>query len=152
MMNRWICLVTSGLLLSATLGCSGTAEVSGAVDYDGKPVERGKIRFLPLDDKGELDAKAMIVGVDISKGKYKAADIPMGKKQVVIFARELAGEAAGPAAKDKTGQKQPADSLIPPEATKDLKVDITQPRQTLDFHLKKPPEKPVEAPANPGKK
>ena len=144
MINRWICLAASGLLLSATLGCSGTAEISGAVDYEGKPVERGKIRFLPLDDKGELDAKAMIVGVDISKGKYKAADVPMGKKQVVIFA----GEAAGPGATDKTGQKQPADSLIPPEATKDLKVDITQPRQTLDFHLKKPPE----APANPGKK
>jgi|GEM_PF-1461364 len=143
MINRWICLATSGLLLSATLGCSGTAEVNGAVDYEGKPVERGKIRFLPLDDKGELDAKAMIVGVDVSKGKYKAADVPMGKKQVVIFARE----ADGPA-KDKTGRAQPADSLIPPEATKDLKVDITQPRQTLDFHLKKPPE----APANAGKK
>jgi hypothetical protein len=148
MINRWICLAASGLLLSATLGCSGTAEVSGAVDYEGKPVERGKIRFLPLDDKGELDAKAMIVGVDISKGKYKAADVPMGKKQVVIFA----GEAAAPAAKDKTGQKPPADSLIPPEATRDLKVDITQPRQTLDFHLKKPPQKSVEAAANPGKK
>ncbi|HEV3444322.1 MAG TPA: hypothetical protein VG099_06740 [Gemmataceae bacterium] len=152
MIKRMVSFACLGLLLTATLGCSGAAEVSGAVDYEGKPVEHGKIRFLPLDDKGELDAKAMIVGVDISKGKYKAADVPMGKKQVVIFARELAGEAAGPAAKDKTGQKQPADSLIPPEATKDLKVDITQPRQTLDFHLKKPSEKPTEAAANPGKK
>jgi hypothetical protein len=147
MINRWIRLAASGLLLSATLGCSGTAELSGAVDYEGKPVERGKIRFLPLDDKGELDAKGMIVGVDISKGKYKAADVPMGKKQVAIFAHEPAG-----AAKDKTGQMQPADSLIPPEATRDLQVDITQPRQTLDFHLKKPSEKPVEASANPDKK
>ena len=133
MINRWICLATSGLLLSATLGCSGTAEVSGTVDYEGKPVERGKIRFKPLDDKGELDAKAMIVGVDISKGAYKAMDVPLGKKKVAIVAFEKAGQAAAPAA-----QKQAADLLIPPEVTKDLRVDITQPNQTVDFHLKKP--------------
>ncbi len=138
MTTRWIYLAACGLLLASALGCSGMANISGTVTYDGKAVQRGKIRFLPLDDKGELDGKGLIVGVDISKGNYKAMDVPMGKKKVAILAQETADQTAAPAGIDKSGQKQAADSLIPPEVTKDLRVDITQPNQTVDFHLKKP--------------
>src|SRR5438445_10256809 len=143
MTTRWTCLAASGLLLVSALGCGGTASVSGTVTYDGKAVERGKIRFLPLNDKGEVEGSGMIVGVDISKGAYKAMDVPLGKKKVAIVAFEKAGQAAAPAA-----QKQAADLLIPPEVTKDLRVDITPPNQTVDFHLKKP----QDAGATSGKK
>ena len=54
------------LALLACLGCGGTATVSGNVTYAGKPVERGRISFLPLDDKGELDAKSPVIGSDIA--------------------------------------------------------------------------------------
>jgi hypothetical protein len=138
----------SCLLLVCLLGCGGTANVSGTVTYDGKAVERGKIRFQPLDDKGELDGKGLIVGVDISKGNYKAMDVPLGKKKVAIHVEQIAGQPAAPAGTDKFGQKQAVDSLIPPEATKDVRADITQANQTADFHLKKP----QDAAATTGKK
>src|SRR5438105_14541378 len=101
MTTRWTCLAACGLLLVSALGCGGTANVSGMVTYDGKAVERGKIRFLPLDDKGELDGKGLIVGVDISKGNYKAMDVPLGKKKVAIHAEQIAGQTAAPAGTDK---------------------------------------------------
>jgi len=121
-------------LLLLALGCSGTANVSGSVTYDGKAVERGRIRFLPLDEKGELDAKGLIVGADVIKGKYTAVDVPMGKKKVAILALEIAGQT--PATNGKAAQtSEPPVAL---EAMNELQVDINAARQTADFDLKKP--------------
>src|SRR5438093_13685564 len=87
--NAFVCLV---LFLTLLPGCGGTANVSGTVAYDGKPAEHGKIRFLPLDDKGELDGKGLIVGDDIVKGKYTAKGVPFGKKKVAILVQEADGQ------------------------------------------------------------
>jgi hypothetical protein len=131
----WLCLV---LLLPLAAGCGGTATVSGTVTYDGKLVEHGKIRFLPMDDKGDLDPKGDIVGVDIIKGKYTAKEVPMGKKKVAIDAEQLAGQ-TGPTARDAKGDPaQAVEPLIPAEASRDLTVEINTLEQTQNFDLKKP--------------
>jgi hypothetical protein len=123
------------LLLFSALGCGGAANVTGTVTFDGKPIERGKIRFLPLDDKGELDPRASVVGSDIFKSKYTVKEVPFGKKQVAIDAQEIPGL---PAADDQANSKRAPGLLIPPQVTRDLKVDINASAQTLDFPLKKP--------------
>src|SRR5436190_1784107 len=101
--QSWLIL---SLLLPAALGCGGVANVSGSVSYDGKAVERGKIRFVPVDDKGDVDAKSDIIGVDIVRGKYAAKNVPMGKRKVAIDAHDLAG-GAGKVEDAKTLTKQP---------------------------------------------
>jgi hypothetical protein len=44
-------LGAAGLLPVAT-GCSRLASVSGSVSYEGKPVAKGAISFLPEDGRG----------------------------------------------------------------------------------------------------
>ena len=92
------------------------------VTYEGKVIDKGKITFLPEDEK------TAAVGVDISQGRYLAKEVPLGPKRVAILALSMAG----------MEPKSSAEPLIPPEATKDLKVDITQRHQQADFSLKRP--------------
>ena len=108
------------LALLACLGCGGTATISGNVTYGGKPVERGRISFLPLDDKGELDAKSPVIGTDIAQGKYKVTEVPRGKKQVAFSVAEVKG--AEP----------------PFEIANNQPFDITEANQTANFEVKKP--------------
>jgi hypothetical protein len=133
--QRWLLL---SLLMPLLAGCAGAASVSGSVTYDGKAVERGKIRFLPVDDKGDLDPKAEIVGVDVANGKYAAKDVPMGKKKVALDAQQIAGQDTTKAGDEKAVAKQAIEPLIPPEVTRDLHADINTANQTLDFNLQKP--------------
>ena len=108
------------LALLACLGCGGTATVSGNVTYAGKPVERGRISFLPLDDKGELDAKSPVIGSDIAQGQYKVTEVPRGKKQVTFSVAEVKG------------------TEPPFEIANNQRFDITEASQTADFEVKKP--------------
>jgi hypothetical protein len=107
------------LALLACLGCGGTATVTGNVTYGGKPVERGRISFLPLDDKGELDAKSAVIGTDIAQGRYKVTEVPRGKKQVAFSVAEVKG--AEP----------------PFEIANNQPIDITEPNQTANFEVKR---------------
>jgi hypothetical protein len=108
------------LALLAGLGCGGTATVTGNVTYGGKPVERGRISFLPLDDKGELDAKSPVIGTDIAQGKYKVTEVPRGKKQVAFSVAEVKG------------------TEPPFEIANNQPIDITEANQTANFEVKKP--------------
>jgi hypothetical protein len=108
------------LALLACFGCGGTATVSGNVTYGGKPVERGRISFLPLDDKGELDAKSPVIGTDIAQGKYKVTEVPRGKKQVAFSVAEVKG------------------TEPPFEIANNQPIDITEANQTANFEVKKP--------------
>ncbi|HEV3120190.1 MAG TPA: hypothetical protein VGY58_24225 [Gemmataceae bacterium] len=126
------------LLFPLVAGCGATATVSGTVTYEGKPIELGKIRFLPIDDKSDLDPKGEVVGVDIIKGKYTAKEVPMGKKKVAIDAQQIAGQAAPAPRASKGDQPQTVEPLLPPEATRDLIVEINALNQNQNFDLKKP--------------
>ncbi len=69
-------------------GCGGggpqKGEVSGAVAYDGKPVEDGAITFIPADGKSPT------AGAAIKGGKY-AATVPVGNMKVSISASKVIG-------------------------------------------------------------
>jgi hypothetical protein len=129
-----------GLIFPALLGCGGSTTVTGTVSYDGKKMERGKITFMPTDDK------SVAVGCDIIQGKYTAHEVPRGKKKVYITAlddepAEMSSRLIDNLPATERRLKPP---LLPPEATKDLTADITQTgEQTVDFNLPK-----VEPPQN----
>jgi hypothetical protein len=68
-------------------GCgqnSALVEIGGGVIFDGKPVENGLIRFLPVDGGSPTAAG------EIANGKY-AVKVSPGKKQVQIEAFKVVG-------------------------------------------------------------
>jgi len=73
------CLVPLAVCLGVLAGCGGaeTYEVSGTVTYDGEPVERGQISFVPLDGSGAAD------GGPIEDGEFSFPSKP-GRKRVEI--------------------------------------------------------------------
>jgi hypothetical protein len=118
----WLALA---LLLS---GCAGTATVQGTVTWQGHPVERGKISFLPEDDKGP------VVGTDIIQGKYRATQVPLGKKRVDI---EIIDASIYLKPLENTEKAAPASPQpSPPPATiRGLAAQVDKGEQTLDFAL-----------------
>jgi hypothetical protein len=137
-------LVPLALILSLTPGCGNSlASVSGEVTYNGEPVGKGYITFLPADGKGPPTAGP------IADGHFAVDNLPPGPKIVKIeavkkvpFARS-SDEMAKRAAVDKflgngSGLIDPAD-IIPPNAEgNNQKVDIQPGQHTRDFPLKKP--------------
>jgi hypothetical protein len=108
-------------------------DVSGVITYKGMPVEKGQIRFIPIDGPGGP------VTVDpIEQGKYNTkntAGVPVGTHRVEILgydAREYANASTGPGA-------PPVPQLLPKKYNlqSELKetFDTTQSEKTLDFNL-----------------
>lgn len=136
-------LVVTAVLLS---GCAREANVQGEVTYDGTPVGKGTITFLPADGKGVPAAAS------ITDGKYAVRPIEPGPKLVQIeatravkFARsseEMAQMAAQAKARgNASGLIDPAD-VIPRDALgNNAAVTVGAGQQTHDFHLKKPAKK-----------
>jgi major membrane immunogen (membrane-anchored lipoprotein) len=77
------------LLLSVLLiGCGkgdDTVEVSGTVNYEGKPLEKGSIQFSPVDGKTATS------GGDIIDGKYSFKSY-LGNMKVSISAPKVVGK------------------------------------------------------------
>jgi hypothetical protein len=132
-------------LLSLFLPACGSnlSSVSGEVTYDGEPVGKGRISFLPADGKGPS------AGGPIAAGKYEVSGLLPGPKLVQItavkkvpFARsseEMARRAEEDRARgDNTGLIDPAD-VIPSDAEgNNVRVELKPGAQTLDFSLRKP--------------
>jgi len=71
------------------VGCAGEGdfgEVSGTVNYDGKPVEDGAINFFPADGKGPT------AGDVIKGGKYTVKKAPVGTAKVSISGSKVVGK------------------------------------------------------------
>ena len=86
MSERWLFVVA--ILVAAGCGREkpGTYEVRGTVAWQGAPVERGDIIFLPIDP--ELRAE----GTKIKHGQFELRMQP-GQRKVQIFAsRDLPGQ------------------------------------------------------------
>ena len=127
------------------VGCgdSNLGTVHGTVTYEGAPIEKGSIDFLPADGKGAS------VGAEIVAGAYSAEGVPPGPKIVQViavkdvpFARsseEMAQRAAEQAKSgNATGLIDPAD-VIPPDAVgNNQQHEIASGDQTLDIALTKP--------------
>lgn len=124
-------------LASVLAGCGAANPVTGAVTYDGQPVAKGSITFVPADGKGPSSGGA------IENGRYSIEDVPPGEKIVQIVelpdvpvvrtTEELAQQA-------KTGGGQaPPKRMIPNDAIgNNAKVTVSENQGPLDFHLKPP--------------
>ena len=75
-MWRYLIGITTPLCFLVLLGCgdnSGNYEVSGTVTWDGQPIPKGFISFIPDKDKGNSGPGG---GAEIVDGKYRT---PPGK-------------------------------------------------------------------------
>jgi hypothetical protein len=81
-------LVCCTVLMASLVGCGrgdGLMAISGTVSYDGKPLEKGVISFVPADGKGPTAASP------ISDGKY-SVKVAAGKKMVKIESYKVLGQ------------------------------------------------------------
>jgi hypothetical protein len=118
------------MAVAVLAGCGsadGRVEVSGAVTFNGKPVDYGSIQFVSSD----TDADTVV----ITDGKYTARLTP-GKKKVVIQGFKKVGvDYRDPA--DKSTAFDVLDHYLPPEFNTQTKLtaDVTGPRGDLNFEL-----------------
>lgn len=139
--------ITSILLLVTLLtGCGGPAgpercAVSGAVSFDGEPIESGTITFLPEDGKG------VSAGGAIQQGRYSidaAAGPEIGEHRVEIIGLKsegtktvegVQGSAIGPSGKATVAELK---MIVPAEfnTRSTLKVAIKSGPNSHDFTLK----------------
>jgi hypothetical protein len=134
------------LMWPFALGCNQSVSVVGTVTYNGAPVEKGSIAFMPADGKGQP------FGAAITDGRYSADKPTPGKRIATIrglkkinFGRSSEEslkmyEAAKAAGKEWAGNvSEPADYI--PEAAEGngQTVEITPGPQTLDFAITGPP-------------
>ena len=120
----------------ASLGCGrGGSPVSGAVSFDGAPVENGRISFVPADGKGPT------FGGLIEAGRYAVVAPTPGAKVVRVSAVRPTGRKLPPDPLD--GGAAPVDEIAPyiPEQYNDrstLTCDVVAGQNKFDFHLKSP--------------
>lgn len=121
-------------------GCNRSAtRVAGLVTYEGRPVQKGAVSFVPVDGQGPS------CGGAIANGRYTAQLSP-GRKIVRIvemktpdhiLTREEIEQAA--AKQKETGEAAAADELLPPDADgNNVEIEIQPGSQTIDFALKRP--------------
>lgn len=129
------------LLLLAT-GCAKHATISGEATYDGIPIERGMVTFLPADGKGGAASG------DIQNGRFTVENVQPGPKiaqitatREVPFARsseEMAKRYAEAKARgNHTGLIDPADVIASDAEGNNQTIEVQQGMQTLNFALKK---------------
>jgi hypothetical protein len=77
-MSRTIRLVAVFIPLALLTGCGGKGDVSGTVNYQGKPVAKGQVTFQGQDGKTYMG--------DIQDGKYKVSGVPTGTAKIAVTA------------------------------------------------------------------
>lgn len=82
---RLACIVAVYLCLTGCGSQNGLTEVGGVITYDGKPVQKGTISFLPADGNGPTAAAI------VTDGRYSVRVAP-GKKQVRIEGFKVLGQ------------------------------------------------------------
>jgi len=136
-----VCALTA-LSLSLVLGCgsrsSGLAIVKGKVTYKGKPVPNGTVNFNPVDgNKPSASGKIQPDGsytLETYLGNRPSAGAVIGQHKVVIVAMQ-----------DQEGILPEQRAALPPPIvpskythpnTTDLKADVGNKENTIDFDLK----------------
>jgi len=122
-------------------GCDSTIRISGQVTFEGKPVEKGQIIFLPADGQGPIS------GAPILKGKYALNNLSPGSKKVQISSSRAIGPPVKnleEMAKKKGKDEEPAEieqdpNAIPANAVgNNATVEIKGSQSNLDFDLRIP--------------
>lgn len=132
-------LLLAGALLATTLaGCGGaaadgTVPLAGKVNYDGQPIEKGIISFVPTDGQGAT------AGAPIVNGAY-ATNITPGPKQVQVFSEKVIGKKPR-SESDPTGEQvDDVQQIIPAKYNAQTTLTFTVPpggNKTADFTLAK---------------
>ncbi len=140
-------ILSAGMLLLVAVGCSGStelkfskAQVQGTVSYRGKPLESGKIRFIP-DGKvvnGQVAGKAVFA--DIKDGKYNLTTeqgATVGKNRVEIKSYRGTGRMVVTSAGEGKKEEEVA-QFIPEDynTNSTLSVEIKEGENVHDFDLK----------------
>jgi hypothetical protein len=130
-----------GLALLVLSGCGGSGVgVRGEVTYEGQPVEKGSITFLPTDGKGQPSGAAITNGrysLDAIMPGLKVVQIDASKEQVFPLSREEV--AKNMATRGNSARSSASAKLIPPNAEgNNSRVEVASGRQILDFRLTKP--------------
>jgi hypothetical protein len=141
---------TSLWFLALTLilmGCGGqsglefsTAQVEGTVTYRGKPLETGKIRFIPDGEVVDGKVAGQAVFADIKDGKYSipaAEGVTVGKNRVEIKSYRGTGKMQVSSAGD--GEKiEVVEQFIPDDynSQSTLSAEIKAGENRVDLDLK----------------
>ncbi|WP_339733882.1 hypothetical protein [uncultured Gimesia sp.] len=140
-------ILFTGLAILAITGCGGqsglkfsTSQVQGTVNYQGKPLESGKIRFIP-DGKvvnGQVAGKAIFA--DIQDGKYSVSSedgATVGKNRIEIKSYRGSGKKVV----SSGGESQKIEEVVQflpskynTEST--LSIEIKEGENVQDFDLK----------------
>ncbi len=127
-----VCLLSSFLVLPLLVGCggSGLVEITGAVTYDGQPVQKGTISFLPQDGNGPT-AAAIIV-----EGKY-TVKVALGAKWVKIEGYKIIGRGHVFPQDPASPMVDMTERLVPAQGDEKspLKAEIGPGTRVLDFTL-----------------
>lgn len=87
-MNWSCCGIFSFAVIVAVVGCSAPADigtVQGNVTLDGRPLEAGIVRFVPVDGQSPT------ADASVTDGQF-AATVPVGEKRVEISAPKVTGQ------------------------------------------------------------
>ena len=131
-----------GLALMACLaGCGrggGMASLTGTVSYDGQPVEKGLIAFVPADGKGPTAA------APVTDGKY-SVKVAYGRKVVRIEGYKVIGQ--HPFSRNNPRMVVDQEQILPPccNTKSELTRDIACTDSTCDFALEKPRPAPARS-------
>jgi len=123
-------------VLVLLVGCGGprTGTVQGQVAYDGKPLTRGVIVFLPTDGTGSA------CGGLVRDGEYLVSGIPPGAKRATIKAAPVVPEVTTSEAMYEKSTVKPVEDMsqlpIPEAMGNNAEVTVVAGDQTMDFLLR----------------
>jgi hypothetical protein len=135
-MTNGVRLAACAFALTACLaGCGrsdGLTAVSGTVSYDGQPVKKGTVTFLPADGNGPTAAAV------IADGKYSVKVAP-GRKLVRIEGYKVLGRRPYNPGNPKSPMVDKQEQILPQRynAKSELTREITPTLGTCDFALEK---------------
>jgi hypothetical protein len=124
--NRSTWSLPLGLLaLFLTSGCGGprTAQVSGTITYNGKPLPRGTIGFTLIADDKRGDSSPIL------EGKYVIHRAPVGMVKVTITGGSAGNESMGPPPSVRTKAKTSGVMKLGDGVTKGEPLDPNRPRE-----------------------
>jgi len=129
-LTRSLALVLVVIAVGAS-GCSDSSKnvVSGEVTLDGKPLEKGTIRFVPTD------GKLQPTDAEITQGKYTIS-VPAGESKVEIRAPKVVGKMKMYDTPDSPSVDK-IEELLPAKynSNTELKYPVTKGSQTKNFEL-----------------
>lgn len=133
-------MLAAGVLATTTLGCNHSATtVTGKVTYEGKPVNKGTISFLPIDGQGPSCGGPIESGrftVGLSPGKKIVRIVETKVSDHVLTREEIEQEATK---QEQADGRIEGSETVPPDADgNNAEIEVQSGNQTLDFALKHP--------------